>query len=452
MNILIPMAGAGSRFAEKGYKLPKPLIDVAGEPMIKRCLDSLGMKGQHIFIIRTYENREHYKQLRHVLEQATKEPIIIEIDQLTEGAACTCLLAKEYINNDEPLISVNCDQIMEWDASHFMNHITESDIDGCVVTYDSDSIKNSYIELDENGLGVRLAEKDPISKHSLTGVHYWTKGRFFVESAESMIEQNIRINNEFYVAPTYNEMIKQGQKVTNYHISKSHFYPVGTPDDLQKYLDTKKLVTICGHTFYNKPDSDSLVIDLGANRGIFSEGIIEKYDCTVIAYEPSRLLCDKQLKGLAERYSNFSYEQKAVWSEDSTMTLSDFCDKNGNTSGVANTLMSHKKDKRRDGRYIREKYEVQCEGINKLLKNHEKVDILKVDIEGSEFEVLAKASDESLKKCNQICVEFHLFCQAEYELNITNEDLKTIVRRIESLGFKSLKTNSKHPDYLFYKD
>ena len=236
MNILIPMAGAGSRFSKQGYKLPKPLIDVSGEPMIKRCIDSLGVPGRYIFIIRTYENRNHYNQLKSILEQTTGNPVIIEIDELTEGAACTCLLAKKHINNDEPLLSVNCDQIMQWDAESFLMHVADDDIDGCVVTYDSDSTKNSYIKLDENGFGVRLAEKDPISKYSLTGIHYWAKGKFFVDSAETMIDKDIRVNNEFYVAPTYNEMIQQGQKVTNYHIENKNFHPVGTPEDLEKYI------------------------------------------------------------------------------------------------------------------------------------------------------------------------------------------------------------------------
>ena len=176
------------------------------------------------------------------------------------------------------------------------------------------------------------------------------------------------------------------------------------------------LITICGHTFDNRLTPESIVLDLGANRGLFSKGILDRYNCTVIAYEPSRLLCNGPLQEISQDYPRFMFLQKAVWSEDKSMTLTDFCDKNGNTSGVANTLMEHKTDMRRDGRYLREKYEVQCESINKILKKYVKVDILKVDIEGSEFEVLTKISDENLKKCNQICVEFHLFCQAEYDL------------------------------------
>jgi len=212
-----------------------------------------------------------------------------------------------------------------------------------------------------------------------------------------------------------------------------------------------ELISICGHTFIDKLDSDSVVVDLGANRGIFSKGILDRYDCKVVAYEPSRLLCNNELADLKKQYSNFSFKQNAVWSRQKTMTLSDFYDDNGNTSGVANSLIPHKRDRRNDGRYIREKYDVKCVSINNILKNYEKIDILKIDIEGSEIEVLNSALDKHLSKCDQVCVEFHLFCQHEYETKITIDDLVKIVKKMENIGFESRKTNSKHPDYLFYK-
>ena len=236
MNILIPMAGLGLRFKQQGYKLPKPLIDVAGISMIERCVKSLNLKGQYIFMIRKYDNPDHYEALKSTLQTMVKDPIIVEVDRLTEGAACTCLLAKQFINNEEPLISANCDQIMNWNSNDFFRFISNKNADGCVVTYDCASPKNSYIELDENGHGLRLTEKDPISRFSLTGIHYWKRGSLFVKSAEQMIEKNIRVNNEFYVAPTYNQMIQEDKIIVNYHIENSQFYPVGTPEDLQSYI------------------------------------------------------------------------------------------------------------------------------------------------------------------------------------------------------------------------
>tara|TARA_R100000008_G_C3576433_1_gene165590 strand:- start:1053 stop:1697 length:645 start_codon:yes stop_codon:yes gene_type:complete len=212
------------------------------------------------------------------------------------------------------------------------------------------------------------------------------------------------------------------------------------------------LNTVCGHTFISdRINSESVVLDLGANRGIFSEGMLKQYDCTVVAYEPSRLLCEKSLKELSSEYEKFSFNQNAIWSEEKTLTLMDFFDDNGNTSGVANSIIPHKSDNRRDGRNLRERYDVQCLSIDKVIEPYEKIDLLKIDIEGSEIEVLTKISENIIKKCDQVCVEFHLFCQHEYSIKITNDDIKKIIERMKGFGFSEMKTNFKHPDFLFYR-
>lgn len=240
MNILIPMAGAGSRFKSVGYELPKPLIDVCGSPMIEKCINSLNLEGQYIFVVRKYEEQSNSDKLRQLLENIVDNPIVIEIEKMTDGAAQTCLLAKEHINNDDPLISVNCDQILEWNSEKFLNFVNNNPYDGVVVTYDSNSEKNSYIQLGENNLAIRLAEKEVISNLSLTGIHYWKKGSHFVKSAECMIKENTRTKNEYYVAPTYNVMIRDKLKVSNYHIDNDVFHPVGTPEDLETYIARTK--------------------------------------------------------------------------------------------------------------------------------------------------------------------------------------------------------------------
>jgi len=242
MNILIPMAGSGNRFIKEGYTVPKPLIEFLGKPMIQHAVESLGAKGQYIFVTRKYENEEQNKELKKTLEKIVNDPIILEVDYLTQGPACTCLLAKEHINNTEPLIITNCDQILEWKSKDFFNFLSNTDCDGIVVTYDETTEKNSYIKLDENGYGIELAEKKVISPYSLNGIHYWKEGRHFVESAEQMIEKDIRTNNEFYISTSYNEMIENKMKVGAYHIDRSQHHPTGTPEDLEKYLshETRK--------------------------------------------------------------------------------------------------------------------------------------------------------------------------------------------------------------------
>ncbi len=236
MNILIPMAGLGDRFKQQGYTVDKPMIPVNGKPMIKRVLETLGVEGNYIFVIN--KNIKDKDTLKRIISDETNSKCnIIEIDYLTEGPASTCLLAKDLINNDQPLLITNCDQILHWDSEKFNNFITNTDADGVVVTYNIKTEKNSYVKLDESGYAIEFAEKKIISEHSLNGIHFWKMGEDFVKSAQIMIEKNERVNNEFYIAPTYNEMIKNNKKIITYKIKKDEHWAVGTPDDLKKYLD-----------------------------------------------------------------------------------------------------------------------------------------------------------------------------------------------------------------------
>ena len=226
MNILLPIAGLGSRFSKVGFELPKPLIKVEGKPMIQRAIESLGVQGNYIFIIKDNET------LKLHLQSIYPDSNIISINYLTDGPASTCLLAKEQINNNQPLLIANCDQIMWWNSLAFTSFLNSCPYDGLVVTYNEDTPKNSYVKLDKNGLAVRIAEKEVISNVSLNGIHYWKNGSDFINSAELMIKDNERYNNEFYVGPTYNTLIKQGKKIGVYHIQH---HAVGTPEDLLKY-------------------------------------------------------------------------------------------------------------------------------------------------------------------------------------------------------------------------
>jgi len=238
VNILIPMAGEGRRFSN--YDLPKPLIPINGKPMIQRSIESLGVKGNYIFVVKKYKNKNYNKKLTDVLTNIVSCSKIIEIDYTTEGPASTCLLAEKYINNDDPLITANCDQIMKWNSNSFVDAIN-SECDGLVVTYDVQTKKNSYVKLDENNLyATRFAEKEIISKYSLNGIHYWRKGSYFIESARKMIEKDIRVNNEFYIAPTYNELVSDGKKIKIFHLKNKEHWAVGVPDDLERYLDNFK--------------------------------------------------------------------------------------------------------------------------------------------------------------------------------------------------------------------
>ena len=234
LNVLIPAAGVGSRFKVEGYEDIKPMIKIGCKTMIELAIKSLHLTGDFIFVINKENGqaKEFVKEIKTIVPNAK----IIEIDYLTEGPASTALLASEYINNDNPLVIANCDQIMEWGDDEFFNIINETNKDGLVVTYNVLTEKNSYVKLDDEGNAIKFAEKQIISEYSLNGIHFWKKGSEFVSSAESMINKNIRVNNEFYIAPTYNEMVNENKKIGVYHIDKSKHWSVGTPDDLEKYL------------------------------------------------------------------------------------------------------------------------------------------------------------------------------------------------------------------------
>lgn len=233
INIVIPMAGLGSRFKLSGYTVPKPLIPIDGKPMIQHAVDTLGIKGNYIFICQ----KEH--NLKPHLEAIYPGCKVIEIDYITKGSACTVLLAKTYINNNLPLIITNCDQIMWWDDKSFSTFVKNYPYDGFVVTYTESTPKNSYVKLNREGFAVEFAEKKVISSISLNGIHYWKHGKDFVYSTQNMIKTNEQYNNEFYVAPTYNTLIKDGKNIGVYHIPNEQHNAVGTPEDLIKYADKK---------------------------------------------------------------------------------------------------------------------------------------------------------------------------------------------------------------------
>jgi HAD superfamily hydrolase (TIGR01509 family) len=236
LNVLIPMAGAGSRFEKAGYSFPKPLIDVNGEPMIKLVTENLNIDANFIYIVQK-KHKELYN-LETLLNLISPNCSIIEVDGITEGAACTTLLAKELINNDNPLIMANSDQFIEWDSNEFMYKMNETNCDGGIVTFESTHPKWSFVKINDNGFVTEVAEKKPISNIATTGVYYWKKGSDYVKYAERMIEKNIRVNNEFYVCPVFNESIDDDKKILTFNISK--MYGLGTPEDLNNFINNYK--------------------------------------------------------------------------------------------------------------------------------------------------------------------------------------------------------------------
>ena len=245
INVIIPLAGKGSRFTEEKYTFPKPLIDVNGNPMISvviKNLTDVSRDMNFIFICQ----REHYKQydLNGIFKNSVNKNHtyeVIQIDSITEGAACTALLAKKYIDSNDELMVANSDQFVEKiSMNNWWNRIDISKSDGLIMTFKSTHSKWSYARTDENACVIEVAEKKVISQNASTGLYWWRHGSDFVSSVEKMIEKDIRFNNEFYIAPTYNEMILDEKEIKLVEIPYERFHGLGTPEDLEKFLSLNK--------------------------------------------------------------------------------------------------------------------------------------------------------------------------------------------------------------------
>lgn len=237
LNVLIPMAGAGSRFEQAGYTFPKPLIEVKKKPMIQVVVENLNIDANYIFIVQK-KHREKYN-LDTLLNLIAPGCRIVEVDGVTEGAACTALLAKDYINNEGPLFFANSDQFVDWDSNEFMYKMQETDADGGIVTFKATHPKWSFAKINEvTGLVEEVAEKNPISDNATVGYYYWKHGSDFIKYAEEMVKKNIRVNNEFYVCPVFNQAIQDSKQIRTFNVKE--MWGLGTPEDLKYYLENYK--------------------------------------------------------------------------------------------------------------------------------------------------------------------------------------------------------------------
>lgn len=237
------MAGRGQRFIDFGYKNPKPLIEVVGVPMIKRVIHNLdkcfGINHDYIFIIQKDHNKEHH--LETYLKQVKPFSVVIETEGVTEGAACTALLAEEYIDNQAQLLIANSDQLIAMNPFNFNTIIDTPEVIGCLLTFESTDPKFSYAECKPyRNKVVRVVEKEVISNIATCGIYYFKYGHYFVSAARDMIKYNKRHKNEFYIAPCYNELIKtydisrQSEIIVPYQVEK--MVCLGTPDDLERAI------------------------------------------------------------------------------------------------------------------------------------------------------------------------------------------------------------------------
>lgn len=233
MNLVIPMAGRGSRFSSVGYTQPKPLIPFLGKTMVEHVVDAFPYGAHKIFLV--LKEHEDAYNVSAMIEDMWPGSDVVLIDGVTEGAACTVLCAKHLIDNDEPLAIMNSDNIIHWNPSYV--DVLEV-VDGLIMVFEDTNPKWSFAKVDKDGFVTEVVEKRPVSNLATAGLYFWAEGSMFVEAAEQMIAKNIRVNGEFYVAPVYTENVALGHKILTAPVTA--MYGVGTPEDLQAYLEHVK--------------------------------------------------------------------------------------------------------------------------------------------------------------------------------------------------------------------
>jgi len=236
LNIVVPMAGRGSRFANAGFVNPKPLIDVYGHPMIEYVVKNITPGCEHKFIFVCQEEHLEKFNLEVELRKMAPNCEIISIDHITEGAACTVLLAEKYIDNNDALMIANSDQFVNTDIDVYLSKMGVND--GLIMTMPAEDPKWSFIKYDEDGYVTLVREKEVISDQATVGIYNYSRGSDYVKYAHQMIDKDIRVNNEFYVAPVYNEMIEAGKKIQFCDVGNSMF-GTGTPEDLDAFMKTE---------------------------------------------------------------------------------------------------------------------------------------------------------------------------------------------------------------------
>lgn len=234
MNLVMPMAGRGSRFADVGYREPKPMIPVKGKPMYAWAMDSLPLKlaRQVIFICLADHLKGFGLEEDIRTRYAALNPVIVPLTKVTEGQACTVLEARDQIDRDEPLIIYNADTWCRTRLETSLPTLPKS-VAGVLGVFEAPGDKYSFARTDAEGRVVEVAEKRRISNHCCTGLYHFTSGAEFVREADAMIAANQRVNNEFYVAPVYNRMIAKGRDV---RIDRAdEVWVLGTPEDLAHF-------------------------------------------------------------------------------------------------------------------------------------------------------------------------------------------------------------------------
>lgn len=241
LNIVIPMAGRGSRFADAGYSDPKPLIELGGKPMIQWVIENVRPTRAHRFVfICLDEHLRRYPGIQNTLRRLAPGCEVVTVREVTQGAACTVLLARDLIDNDSPLMLANSDQYVELDIDDYLAALDQQRADGLIMTFWADHPKWSYCRMRSDGSVAEVVEKQVISNEATVGIYNFARGSDFVAAADAMIARDLRVNGEFYVAPVYNILIERGARIAVKPTGRDGkgMYGLGTPDDFARFRQT----------------------------------------------------------------------------------------------------------------------------------------------------------------------------------------------------------------------
>ena len=244
LNIVVPMAGRGSRFRDAGFTEPKPLIPVGGMPMIELVIRNLTPRQPHRFVFVCQQDHVDRYDLMERLRSWAPDCEVVGLEGYTDGAARTVLLTRDHIDSDDPLMIANSDQFVDYDINRYLGAMLAGrDLGGLIMTMQADDPKWSYVELTGAGLATRVVEKEVVSDCATVGIYNFRRGKDFVRAAEQMIHRDLRVNGECYVAPVYNLMIEEGARIGVHSVGTvgDGMYGLGTPDDLQMFLDQQVL-------------------------------------------------------------------------------------------------------------------------------------------------------------------------------------------------------------------
>lgn len=235
LNVMLPMAGLGKRFAEAGYEVPKPFIDVAGMPMVERVLRNVPPHDS-LYLLALEEHRPYVeKWVSSIIRAYPPREITMQyLAEVTQGSACTVLEAEGFLPDDGELLVVNCDQWNDYSAEHFLSYVRRMNADGAVLTFRGSGTQFSYLQQYDDGVVSAVAEKEPISRDALAGHFYWREAQACFKCIRQMIDAEQTVNGEYYLAPAFNQMILAGARVLAYQVARH--VSMNTPEDLKEAL------------------------------------------------------------------------------------------------------------------------------------------------------------------------------------------------------------------------